>query len=70
MWFSASAYFAILSGLYSFGLFVRPFPPILIFETQEYLTQYSSQPSSKTSALPKTPTKSNYGPSSRTPLQP
>jgi hypothetical protein len=73
VWFSATAYFAILSGIYSFGLFVRhksssPMPLHLLQEN--HLTLNSSQQSSKTSASPKTPTKSNYGPSSPTPSQP
>jgi hypothetical protein len=34
MWFSATAYFAILSGLYSFGLFVRR----LLHRVNKFLT--------------------------------
>jgi hypothetical protein len=37
VWFSATAYFAILSGMYSFGLFVR--------HASTHTTQYTNAPS-------------------------
>lgn len=58
LWLSASAYFAILSGLYSFGLFVRH--PILTMKSKA-LTESSYRLSSRTLDLPKMPTKFSFG---------
>jgi len=58
-WLSAMAYFGILAGLYSFGLFVRTL--LLIHCLPQTDTPSSSPPSSKPSAATP-PTKSNSGP--------
>ena len=59
VWLSASAYFAILSGLYSFGLFVGHMAPVLC--TEHTTNNNSFQRSSKILALPKMPTRFSCG---------